>query len=160
MIKEKDLLDVFRNVRFANGEGVDLSAVKMALSDEADKNALPIAFYSDQIKFGGLIGGSVEDCLVLYHPEHRSDYYNLAIRIKRQGKYAFLTANSIGKSKMGGKIAVAENARADRQGKSMSYKVGSMIGSAIAGSGKNRAKYEEEQNWYVMVGDIFDAIVE
>ena len=152
MIKEKELT-TGGTIRFANGSTVSLQSVKSAISDELDKNGVPAAFKADSVRFGGLLGGSVEDCLVLSHPDHYSDYERYVLRVKKQGNYAFVHVDTTGMSKMGAKIATADAARADRRGKSMSYKVGSMIGAAIAGSGKNRAKFEEEQNWYSMVND-------
>ena len=53
----------------------------------------------------------------------------------------------------------AEFAKADRQGKSMSYKVGSMIGQGLMNIGKSKQKLEEEQMYYQCVFDIFDEIV-
>lgn len=157
MIKEKELQQG-RQIRFKNGDGVTLGAVQEKLADMADQNAMPVAFRDDQIKFGGLIGGSVEDCVILYHPQHQKDYYNFVIRVKRQGNYAFLNVNQIGVSKMGGKVYGAEAAKAARKGQSMSFKVGSMIGSAIVSAGKSRSKLEEEENWYTIIGDILDEI--
>ena len=152
MIKEKELV-TGGNIRFPNGTGINLQTIKAAISDELDKNGVPASFTSDTVKFGGLLNGSIEDCLVLSHPNHFSDYLRYVLRVKKQGNYAFLIIDNIGTSKMGAKIATADAARENRRGKSMSYKIGSMIGAAIAGSGKNRAKYEEEQNWYDMVND-------
>lgn len=45
------------------------------------------------------------------------------------------------------------------QDKSMSYKVGSMIGQGLTSIGRSKSKLEEEQNYYACIIDIFDEIV-
>ena len=120
---------------------------------------IPVAFYADQVKSGGLFNSSVEDCIVMYHPEHQNDYFKFCIRVGRQGTYAFVSVNDFGQSKQMNKASYAENYKADRKGKSMSYKVGSMIGQGVMTLGKSKQKLEEEQMYYQCVFDIFDEII-
>lgn len=120
---------------------------------------VPVAFYNEQVKSGGLFNSSVEDCIVMYHPEHQNDYFKFCIRVGRQGTYAFVSVNDFGQSKQMAKADRAEFAKQDRKGKSMSYRVGSMIGSGIANIGKSKQKLEEEQRYYQCVFDIFDEII-
>ena len=47
----------------------------------------------------------------------------------------------------------------DRRGKSMSYKVGSIIGQGISSIGKSKQKLEEEQNYYNCISDILDDVI-
>ena len=141
MIKEKDLGGL-KQIRFPDGDGITLQWLQEKLADEADKNAIRVAFEADKIKFGGLIGGSVEDCIVLYHPEHKKDYFWYAFRITTQGKYAFLNSALGGYSKLLNKAdAVAEG------------------GSILKAIGLNKKKLEEEQNWYTIIDDIIDNVV-
>ena len=79
--------------------------------------------------------------------------------MKYEGSYAFISVNDFGQSKQMAKADRAEFAKQDRKGKSMSYKVGSMIGQGIANIGKNKQKLEEEQMYYQCVFDIFDEII-
>ena len=58
MIKEKDLREMRPQVRFAQGQNIDLSVVQSALQQNADENGIPVAFSRDQVKYGGLIGGA------------------------------------------------------------------------------------------------------
>jgi hypothetical protein len=95
----------------------------------------------------------------MYHPEHATDYFRFCIRVKRQGIYAFVYINDFGKSSQMAKADRAEFAKADRKGKTMSYKIGSMIGQGIANIGKSKQKLEEEQMYYQCISDIFDEIV-
>ncbi len=159
MIKADELREFRPQVRYQNGEGITLGTVQDAIKDCADKMGIPVAFTNDQVKSGGLFNSSVEDCIVMYHPEHERDYFRFCIRVKHQGVYAFVSINDFGQSKQMNKAAYAENYKADRQGKDMSYKIGSMIGQGIMTLGKSKAKLEEEQMYYQCVFDIFDEIV-
>ena len=159
MIKADELREFRPQVRYQNGEGITLSTVQEAIKDCAMKMGIPVAFRGDQVKSGGLFNSSVEDCLVMYHPEHERDYFKFCIRVKRQGVYAFVSINDFGQSKQMKKAGYAESYKADRKGQSMSYKVGSMIGQGIMTIGKSKAKLEEENMYYQCVFDIFDEIV-
>lgn len=159
MIKADELREFRPQVRYQNGEGITLGTVQDAIKDCADKMGIPVAFSNDQVKSGGLLNKSVEDCIVMYHPDHERDYFKFCIRVKHQGVYAFVTINDFGQSKQMNKAAYSESYKADRQGKDMGYKIGSMIGQGIMTLGKSKAKLEEEQMYYQCVFDIFDEIV-
>lgn len=185
MIKEKDIAEFRPQVRFQNGQGITLDTVKNALTDCARANSIPVAFESDQVKFGGLIGGKTEDCLVLYHPDHRRDYFNFVITVAHQSSYAFVSVYGGGESKQMKKqdAAAAAKASASSVGKSamrgiMNYddSIGGMfsnaagmakgtaklvgsLASGIRSLGGSKEKLQQEQNWYAMVSDIFDEIV-
>lgn len=159
MIKEADLREFRDTVRYQNGEGITLQTVQEALKDCAMKMGIKVAFRGDQVKSGGLFNSSVDDCLVMYNPEHENDYFKFCIRVRRQGVYAFVSVNDFGTSKQMAKAGRAEAYQQDRQGKDMSYKIGSMIGQAITTMGKNKAALEQEQMYYQCVMDMFDEIV-
>ena len=57
------------------------------------------------------------------------------------------------------KATYAENYKADRKGKSMGYKVSSMIGQGVMTLGRSQQKLEEEKMYYQCVFDIFDEII-
>ncbi len=159
MIKADELREFRPQVRYQNGEGITLGTVQDAIKDCADKMGIPVVFTNDQVKSGGLFNSSIEDCVVMYHPEHERDYFRFCIRVKRQGVYAFVTINDFGQSKQMNKASYEKNYKENRQGKDMSYKIGSMIGQGIMTLGKNKAKLEEEQMYYQCVFDIFDEII-
>lgn len=98
VIKEKELQEFRPQIRYQDGQDITLQAIQSLLQGEAQQAGIPIAFRLDQVR-GGLFGGA-EDCLVLYHPEHQKDYFSVAVRIKRQGNYAFVSAESFGTSKL------------------------------------------------------------
>ena len=159
MIKVDELREFRPQVRYQNGEGITLMTVQEAIKDCAMKMGIPVAFRGDQVKSGGLFNSSVEDCLGMYHPEHERDYFKFCIRVKRQGVYAFVSINDFGQSSQMNKAGRAEAYKADRAGKDMSYKIGSLIGQGLSTIGKSKAKLEEEQMYYQCVFDIFDEIV-
>lgn len=159
MIKADELHEFRPQVRFPNGEGITLSTVQDAITECAANMGIPVAFKSDQVKSGGMFNSTVDDCIILYHPEHEKDYYRFCVRVKHQGKYAFVTINDIGHSKQIGKARVAEFSKEDRKGKDLSYKVGSILSSAVLAAGRNAQKLEEEQMYYQCISDIFDEIV-
>lgn len=159
MIKDTELREFRPTVRYQNGENITLMTVQDAIKDCAMKMGIPVAFSNEQVKSGGLFNSSVEDCLVMYHPEHERDYFRFCIRVKRQGSYAFVSINDFGQSKQMNKAGRTEAYQNDRQGKELSYKIGSMVGQAITTMGKSKAKLEEEQNYYQCIFDIFDEIV-
>ena len=86
--------------------------MKEALTAEAEKNGIPVAFYADQVKSGGMFNKKIEDCIVMYHPEHRNDYFLFCTRVQQEGSLAFVAVNDFGASKQMDKFARA--AKSDR----------------------------------------------
>lgn len=111
------------------------------------------------MKSGGIFNKTIENCIVLYHPEHQYDYFKFCIRIATEGSYAFISCNDFGQSKQMNKADRVEAYKEDRRGKSMSYKVGSIIGQGISSIGKSKQKLEEEQNYYNCISDILDDVI-
>ena len=159
MIKADELREFRPVVRYRDGNQITLQTVQEAIKDCAQGMGIPVAFYTDQVKSGGMFNKTIEDCIVLYHPEHQYDYFKICVRVSHQGCYAFVSAMDFGTSKQMKKAGQAEAYRADRKGKSMSYKVGSMIGQGLTSIGRSKSKLEEEQNYYACIIDIFDEIV-
>lgn len=159
MIKADELREFRPVVRYKDGNEITLKVVQEAIEDYAKEIGIPVAFYADKVKSGGIFNKTIEDCIVLYHPEHQSDYFKICVRVDHQGSYAFVSAMDFGTSKQMKKAGQAAAYKADRKGKSMSYKVGSMIGQGITSIGRSKSKLEEEQNYYACIMDIFDEIV-
>lgn len=159
MIKADNLREFRPSVRFKDGSGVTLPAVQKAIEKCAEGMDIPVAFYDDQVKSGVLFNSSVEDCIVMYHPGHERDYFKFCIRVARQGSYAFVSINDFGESQQMKKAGYAEGYKADRKGKSLSYKMGSLIGEGVMTLGRSKQKLEEEQMYYQCIFDIFDEII-
>jgi len=155
-----DVLREFRPIiRYPDGSSITLYAVQNAITERAKEMGLPIAFYQDQVKSGGMFNKVIEDCIVMYHPAHPNDYFKFCIRVSHQGSYAFVNIMDFGSSKQMSKAGQIAAYKEDRQGQSMSYKVGSLIGQAFASIGSNKAKLEEEQNYYSCITDLLDEII-
>ncbi len=159
MIKIDELREFRPTYRFEDGASITLDRIKQALLDESNEKGIPIAFYEDQVKSGGLFNKQIEDCLVMYHPEHRYDYFLFCIRVHHEGSLAYIAVNDFGSSKQMDKFTRAENAKMDRQGKDLSYQIGSMIGSGLRNIGKSKQKLEEEQNYYGAVEYLLDQVI-
>lgn len=159
MIKIDELREFRPIVRYRDGSTITLQTVQDAIMDCAQNAGIAVAFYADQVKSGGMFNKNIEDCIVLYHPEHQNDYFKICIRVSHQGNYAFVSAMDFGTSKQMKKAGQAEAYRENRKGQSMSYKIGSIIGQSVTGLGKSKSKLDEEQNYYSCIIDIFDEIV-
>ena len=159
MIKIAQLREMRPAYRFGDAEGMTLNDIQRRLEEAGTRHNVPMAFASDQVKSGSILNREIEDCLVLYHPQHPWDYYRVAIRIKWQGSIAFVYVNDYGESRQINKHARSEAAKNDRRGKALSYKVGSAAASGLLNLGKNKNKLEQEQMWYAAISDIFDEVI-
>lgn len=172
MIKQEELREFRPVYRYAEGNDISLQTIQNAIKDSAMKYGIPVAFEADQIKSGGLLSKTVDDCLVVYHPEHPKDYYRVAISIKRQGTIAFVYANDFGTSKNLKKIAAKENAKASVAGGWKDWMtpgsgngsdlVNGLIGGAfgaLKGLGGSKAKQQEEDNYYAALMMILDEVI-
>ena len=129
-------------VRWPNGNNVNLITVREAIQNQADENGIPVAFNEETLKVGGLLSREREDILIMYNPEHASDYLRFAIRVKHQGKYAFMQVYNLGGSK---NFKNANNANFDT--------LGGMGRTLINAFGGHRAKLEAEENYYTILRD-------
>lgn len=173
MLKEKDLQELRPDVRYKNGKDITLNTIQGALANAAQPLEIPIAFRLDQVK-SGLLSSSAEDCLVVYHPEHQKDYFSIAIRVKYQGSYAFISTSTFGMSKrMKSEALRKELNNAAKEG--IKYRGYNPLQSAAAGAsmlgagamgirhlikGKSdKEQLEIEQQWYAIVNDLLDDII-
>lgn len=130
-------------VRFPNGDNVNLMTVREAIQNEADENGIPVAFREDQLKSGGLFNKQVEDILVMYNPEHPNDYLQFVIRVQHMGKYAFMHVFNMGGSK---------NYRQSNTAAAGGF-MGAVAGiSSLIGGGK--AKLQAEEQYYTILADV------
>ena len=159
MIKIDELREFRPAVCYKDGTDVTLQTVQDAITCCAQDRGIPIATYTDQVKSGSILNKTIEDCVVLYHPEHRSDYFKFCVRVNHQGNYAFVSVMDFGTSKQMKKESQTEAYRQSRKGQSMSFKMGSLIGQGLTSIGKSKSKLEEEQNYYTCITDIFDEII-
>ena len=160
-----NVLGEFRpQARCKNGKDITLEILQRAIQNTAEKYEIPVAFYPDQVKTGGFLNSTTEDCFVLYHPAHKTDYYNMVIRVKHQGTYAYIDVNLYGKSKLLGheanKQGIKDTWRDDKSGDgkmAVSLLKGAFSAmSAVAKGGK--PALEDEKRWYGMLEDVLDEL--
>ena len=146
---EKDLTtEWIPQVRFPDGNNVNLMTLREAIQNEADANGIPVAFKEDQLKSGGLFNKQIEDVLVMYNPEHANDYLRFVIRVQHMGKYAFMHVYNMGGSKnyRNSNIAAAGGARGTLT------KIGGFFGGA-------NAKLQAEEQYYTILVDVLSNCV-
>lgn len=132
-------------VRFPNGQNVTLKTAMDALQEQADEAGIPLAFREDTLKTGSLFSKQVEDILIMYNPEHVTDYLRFAIRIQHMGKYAFMHVFNLGGSKNFGHDNAANAGSSLR-------KVANLIGG-------HNAKLQAEEQYYAILKDCIDNVV-
>ena len=137
---EKQLnMEWMPQVRWPNGDNVNLVTVREAIQNQADENGIPVAFSEDQLKVGGLLSSTREDILIMYNPQHANDYLRFAIRITHQGKYAFMHVYNLGGSK---------NFRDDNMAAS-----GNTVMKVVNFIGGHNQKIQAEENYYTILRD-------
>lgn len=143
---EKQLtLEWMPQIRFPNGNDVNLATIREAIQEQADENGIPVAFSEDQLKVGGLFSSEREDILIMYNPQHSYDYLRFLIRVMHQGKYAFMHVYNLGGSKNFGN----DNAAA----------AGSMFKKITNAVGGHQAKLQAEENYYTILRDCLENVV-
>lgn len=161
MIKEKELTEFRQPLKYKDAKDVTLTQIQSLLQEEADANGISVAFWEDEIKYGGLFGDT-EPCLVLCHPEHEKDYFKFCIKLKHQGNYAFISVFEFGQSTQMGNAGSKEYLK-EAFSRGDGWEIGgALIGTAIrrlTKGGSNKKKLEEEEMWYSTISDIFDAVI-
>ena len=141
---EKDLtMEWIPQVRFPDGNNVNLMTVREAIENEAAENGIPVAFREDQLKVGGMFNKQIEDVLIMYNPDHANDYLKFLIRVQHMGKYAFMHVFNMGGSKnyRNSNVAAAGGAIGTIT------KIGGLLGGA-------NAKLQQEEQYYTILADV------
>lgn len=131
-------------IRFQNGQDVNLISFRNALIEETNANGILVSFDDAQVKVGGLFSKQLEDVLVMYNPEHPNDYLRFVVRIQHQGRYAFLHIYNMGGSKNYALINGAQN--------------GSKLSIVRGLVGGVKEKIQIEENYYTILADCISNI--
>lgn len=142
MLKEKQLNDDVN--KFKTSAICTQQEAKAKIERICAENEVPVSIEFDTLKVGGFFNSRELDCLVISHPEHQRDYYKIVVVL---GGIEVIMA-STGTSKQMKKQAIADANKEWRKGRSMSEKVGNVIGSAIWMIGKSKDKLAQEQAYY------------
>lgn len=135
------------SVNIRDAEDITLDNIKEMIKSVSQEKSVPMAFYMEEVKTSGLFGDP-DPALVVYHPDHRNDFFNLVVLLSCQGSYARLDVYATGKSKQMGKFNQAEINREMRKGKSMSFQIANAAVSGLLGLGRSKQKLADEQMWY------------
>lgn len=161
MIKEKDLMPLYDETRFKDGDTVTLEQVASLIVNAVEEEGLPIATKKETLKIGNLFSSQEEECICLYHPEHETDYLKTCIRIRRQGKSAYIGTYQYGMSVLLGKEAAFERSKEKAKiphasdAAWLNYGIQSL--SKAVGGSKRKQALQNETDWY---GIVNNAIVE
>ena len=131
--------------RFADGANVNLETVRSAIQEQADENGIPVAFREDELKIGGLFSSQRDPILIMYNPEHETDYLRFAIRVTHQGRYAFLRVFNLG-----GSVNYGHDNQAQSGGVFGTLR---KIGNAIGGHDQ---KIQAEEEYYSALKDCIE----
>lgn len=145
-----------------------LEAVQQVLASYASRAGISLSFRREQIKSGGLFNSRMEDCVIVYHPDHMKDYFSFCIKITRQDDFIIVFVKEMGQSKQMDK---AYRSELTKQGvkcyihagvedyETMGKSRGTAIGGALGSIGKSKKKLEEEKAYYQIVYSAFDEII-
>ena len=159
MLKEKDLSTI---VTLSKNQRT-LSEIKMIIENYAQNNGIDLAIESDQIKRGGMLNSSIADCLIIYHPSHRRDYYNFALSDEGTSFVLYNFGESKNQKKLNNRQAGANTFSAGykqanknaAEGKmvGMALGTGALIGGikALSSIGGSKAKQQEEDAYYSQI---------
>ena len=142
MLKEKHLNDDVS--KYKTSCVYTMHEAKEKISQTCKSHELPVTIEFDTIKVGGFFNSRELDCLIISHPEHQHDYYKIVVVLG----YPEVIIASTGTSKQMKKQAIADANKEWRKGRSMSQKVGNLVGSAVWMIGKSKSKLEMEKNYY------------
>ncbi len=160
-IKEKNLREL-KYLRYKDGNEITLEGIRQAFEESADNYAIPIAFEYVNVQYGNFITGELHPGLVIYHPNHKNDYYKISIRIKMQGNIAFVLVDEFGKSTLTDNTVLRESFKETMKNGKNAERVGAIIGASVrrvVKGGPNKAKLEEEETWYTVINDMINEII-
>ena len=99
MIDISELKEIHPVVCYSpKGDTVTFEAIKSLINKTAKEHGIPIAFDYDEVSSGDVDSVIIEDSLVVFHPNHRNDFYNIVFRIRREDDKAFIIKSEYGKS--------------------------------------------------------------
>lgn len=127
---------------------VPYDELKNAIEVKGREYGIPIVVEMDEVKVGkGLtaLAVSADPCLVVYHANHRKDYYNYILTQTLQGNFSFLSQYLGGDSKNYRNKTIGENSR-------------SLVANIVGGRAKK--KYQEESMYYDIVNEVIGQALE
>ena len=97
MISVSELRDIHPIVCYTpKGDSVTFEAIKNLINRTAKAHGITVAFDYDEVSSNEGGTNVIEDCLVIFHPKHRHDFFNVIFRIRREGDKAFIIKSEYG----------------------------------------------------------------
>lgn len=88
---EKDLqMELIAPIRWTYCNQVNLATVRKVLQEQADKNGIPVAFSTAQLKVGDLFSRKREDILEIFPSQEKNNDLRILARLQQIGKYSVL----------------------------------------------------------------------
>ena len=101
MLKRDDLLSIRTAYQLIDEKGMSIAVLEDSLKGLAGTYEVPLSWERDQIENASGAKEAVQDCLVLFHPDHKDDYYRVVVEFEAPTKLAVLTASIVGSSENG-----------------------------------------------------------
>lgn len=169
MLKTNDLRSLRPNVKCK--ENVTLECIKKKIEEKAHARQIPVAFYDEQIKMGGMMNSSVADCFVVYHPDNRSTYIKFAVLVENSVVSIFDFGESKNQKKLDARQGAGASIKAGLKQANKNAEKGAMVGGALAmgalaggvrmlkSFGGSKTKQQAEQEYYSILISIFDEVI-
>ncbi|MDD6786268.1 MAG: hypothetical protein PUD81_08475 [Eggerthellales bacterium] len=103
MYNEDTILLVRQAYKLTDARGMSIEVMEEDLAGYVEKFGVSLQWQRDQIE----VAAGVQDCLVLFNPDHKDDYYNIVATFQAPTKLAVLTAFIAGESASGMSQAAA-----------------------------------------------------
>lgn len=166
MIREKDLFKLdWNDIYTAPDDYTTPQDVLLYLKEKAAPVGIPVSFSFDQVKIGNVLNSYLQDCLVVYHPEHIKDYCSVVITFRNQGNILLMSFYQLGKSKNNMKLANRSNAKStlissifEKDPSESARQLGAFVVSGIKSIGGNKRKVQEENDWYSFVYGLLNTL--
>ena len=149
MYNREDLLNIRKAFRLVGAEGMSIEILEAHATEFSEKFGVSLAWETDQIDNGG---GAIQDCLVLFNPDHKDDYFKIVVDFEMPSMLAALSASITGESANG----------INRAGAVALMQGGKMALANLAGGNTETGSPEDcaaEKDDYVSMYDIVNALI-
>ena len=103
MYNEDTILLVRQAYKLTDARGMSIEVLEENLAGYVEKFGVLLQWQRDRIQ----VAAGVQDCLVLFNPDHKDDYFNIVVTFQAPTKLAVLTEFIAGESASGMNQAVA-----------------------------------------------------
>jgi len=148
MYNREELLNIRKSFRLLGPEGMSIEILEAHAAEFSEKFGVALAWETDQIDNGG----TMQDCLVLFNPDHKDDYYKIVVDFEVPGMLAALSASVTGESANG----------INRAGAVALMQGGKMALANLAGGATETGAPEDcavEKDYYAAMYDIVNALI-